>query len=135
VPIESSEFGSRAYETYLWLRQHRSNSFICRKRMASVLQSARQRSGIGVCQYPILPERARTPFLAAQASQQFITSPFELDLDFMEQECFRRADALVTSTQSMRQWLEEQKWRCPTTLVRPQSDFSPARKIPGAPHS
>ena len=114
VPVEGTEACTRSYETYLWLR---GQSF-------SVVHLP-ETHGLGF--YSLLAKQqglefSRTRFCLnahsprawrRQASQQFVNNPYELELDFLEQECFRRADALVTSTQFMRGWLEQQGWALP----------------------
>ena len=114
VPVKASEAAARSYETYLWLR----------KRAFDVVH-APETDGIGL--YSLLARNQgldfeRTRFCLnshgprvwrRQASELFVTSPYDLELDFMERECFRLADALVTSTEFMSGWLEQQKWALP----------------------
>ncbi len=121
VPLDGPEACTRSYETWLWLRRQ---SF-----RVIHLPDAR---GVGF--YSLLARRQGSDFqgtlfcLNAHAprswrrhsARQFITNPNELDLDFMEQECFRMADALVTSTKFMLDWLEQQNWPLPDhRSVRP----------------
>jgi GT2 family glycosyltransferase/tetratricopeptide (TPR) repeat protein len=121
APVESSEACLRAYEIYQWLR----------------LQSFQvvhfpETQGVGF--YSLLAKKqglefARTLFCVNAHSprswrrlshQELISNPYELELDFMEKECVRMAGALVTSTQSMLDWLEQQKWTLPSLRqVRP----------------
>jgi len=121
IPIDSSEACLRAYETYEWLR----------------LQSFQvvhfpETNGIGF--YSLLARKQGAEFARAVfcvnvhaprawrrvANQELLTSPYELELDFMEKECVRLAGALVTSTRFMLEWLEKQDWKLPESRsVRP----------------
>ncbi len=122
VPVEATEACSRSYETYLWLRDKSFN-----------VVHLPETHGIGF--YSLLAKQqglafAQTRFCLnahsprawrREASQLFLNNPYELELDFLEQECFRRADALVTSTQSMSAWLEQQSWPLPAERqLRPE---------------
>ncbi len=114
VPVEATEACSRSYETYLWLREKTFTAvdfpeahgigFYCLLAKKQGLAFAQTR----FCLHAHSPRAWRR-----EASQQFINNAYELELDFLEQECFRRADALVTSTRSMREWLEQQHWALP----------------------
>ncbi len=127
VPVESTEACTRAYETYLWLL---GQSF-------DVVHIP-ETHGIGF--YCLLAKKQGTAFVRTrfclnahgprvwrrQASHAFVNNPYELELDFLEQECFRRADALVTTTQYLRGWLERQNWDLPAERQwRPNPLFSP----------
>ena len=114
VPVEGTEASTRSYETYLWLR---GQSFD--------IVHLPETHGIGF--YSLLAKNQGLEFSQTrfclnahsprawrrQASQQFVNNAYELELDFLERECFSRADALVTSTQFMRGWLEQQNWALP----------------------
>jgi GT2 family glycosyltransferase len=129
IPIEATEACCRSYETYLWLKE---------EKFAAV--HFPETHGIGF--YSLLAKRQGLAFLQTrfcmhthgprawrrEASQQFLNQPGELELDFLEQECFRHVEALATSTRSMSEWLEQQKWPvpaerqwCPTPVIRESS--------------
>jgi GT2 family glycosyltransferase/glycosyltransferase involved in cell wall biosynthesis/tetratricopeptide (TPR) repeat protein len=123
IPLEATEATCRAYETYLWLKE---------KQFAAV--HFPETHGIGF--YSLLAKRQGSAFSQTrfclnahaprawrrEASQQFINQPGELELDFLEQECFRHADALTTTTRFMREWLKQQDWRLPEERqIRPNS--------------
>ncbi len=131
IPVEATESCCRAYETYLWLKE---------KTFAAV--HFPETHGIGF--YSLLAKRQGLAFLETRfcvhahsprawrrsASQQFLNQPGELELDFLEQECFRRADALTTSTRFMRGWLEEQKWPLPEERQWCPTPITPAAAAP-----
>jgi GT2 family glycosyltransferase len=129
IPIEATEACCRAYEAYLWLKE---------KNFAVI--HFPETHGIGF--YSLLAKRQGLAFFQTRfclhahgprvwrrgASQQFLNQPGELELDFLERECFRHADALATSTRSMNEWLAQQKWPlpverqwCPTPVIRESS--------------
>ncbi|HXA44358.1 MAG TPA: glycosyltransferase, partial [Candidatus Angelobacter sp.] len=127
IPLEATEACCRAYEAYLWLKD---KSF-------SVVHVP-ETHGIGF--YSLLARRQGLAFFQTRfclnahsprawrrgASQQFINQPGELELDFLERDCFRLADALTTSTSFMREWLERQNWLLPAERqLRPNPIANP----------
>jgi len=114
IPLEATPPCTRSYEAYLWLKE---GTF------AAVHLPETQ--GIGF--YSLLARRQGLAFSNTRfclhahgprvwrrhASQQFLNQPAELEFDFLERECFRRADALTASTRCLREWLEQQKWSMP----------------------
>jgi len=121
IPLDASEACARSYETYLWLRRQ---SF----------QAVHFPDTHGIGFYSLLGKRQALAFESTrfclqahgplawwrQAGKEFVTNPYELELDFMERECFRLADAMTTGSDFMLRWLEEQKWELPCErLLRP----------------
>ncbi len=127
IPLEATEACCRSYEAYLWLKD----------KTFSVVHVP-ETHGIGF--YSLLARRQGLAFFQTRfclnahsprawrrgASQQFINQPGELELDFLERDCFRLADALTTSTGFMREWLERQNWPLPSERqLRPNPIANP----------
>ena len=114
LPVEATEACSRSYETYLWLREKSFNAVHLPETHGIGFYSLlAKKQGLAFSQTKFCLSSHSPRAWRREASQQFLNNPYELELDFLEQECFRRADALVTATQSMRAWLEQQHWPLP----------------------
>jgi GT2 family glycosyltransferase/tetratricopeptide (TPR) repeat protein/glycosyltransferase involved in cell wall biosynthesis len=127
VPLDGSEACMRAYETWLWLRRQSFDVVHLPETHGVGFYSLLARKQGSDFQHTLFCLNAHAPRpWRRQVAQQFITNPNELELDFLEQECLRMADALVASSRFMLQWLEQQNWPLPPLRdVRP--DPIPAR--------
>jgi O-antigen biosynthesis protein len=114
VPVDASPACRRSYETYLWLQQQSFNVVhLAETHGIGFYALLAKNQGLGFHDTKFCLTCYAPTAWQQQANARLLNNPYDLELDFMERESVRLADALTTPTRFMADWLDRNGWKTP----------------------
>jgi O-antigen biosynthesis protein len=121
--IDADWASSVSYHTYVWLRDHQHDFDVihfpeCQGLGFYSLLAKRQ--GLAFAKSTFVIGTHGPSLWAKEGSQDFVRNLGELEIDYMERTCVAAADIVVSPSQYLLEWMEQDGWELPRqTFVAP----------------